>query len=77
MPLKYVRTKLTASNALSVAVATASISNELTDLLSFPPARAATGILLLIFKTIQVCSIVHPEIFPANTLVPGHPDKPK
>lgn len=54
MPLRYVRKKLTAGNALTLAVVTASVSHELTDLLSFPPARAATGILLLIFKTIQV-----------------------
>jgi hypothetical protein len=54
MPLRYVRRRLTAENALAVAVATTSITNELADMLQFPPARAATGILLLIFKTIQV-----------------------
>ncbi|KAI0341257.1 hypothetical protein BDW22DRAFT_341386 [Trametopsis cervina] len=53
MPLRYVRRKLTLENALTVAVATTSVTHELADLLQFPPARAATGILLLIFQTIQ------------------------
>lgn len=38
-----------------MAVATAEVGREISDLLQFPPARAATGILLVIFKTIQVC----------------------
>lgn len=56
MPLRYVRKKLSAENALTVAVATTAIGKELADLLQFPPARAATGILFLIFQTIQVSS---------------------
>lgn len=55
MPLRYIRSKITSGNALSVAVATAEVGREISDLLQFPPARAATGILLVIFKTIQVC----------------------
>ena len=54
MPLRYIRKQLTAENALSVAVATTSVTRELADMLQFPPARAAAGILLLIFQTIQV-----------------------
>ena len=54
MPLRYVRKRLTAENALSVAVATTSVTRELADMLQFPPARAAASILLLIFQTIQV-----------------------
>lgn len=57
MPLRYVRSKLSADSALSVAVATTSITKELADMLQFPPARAAAGILLLIFQTIQVSSL--------------------
>lgn len=54
MPLRYVRKRLTVENALTVAIATTAVTKELTDMLQFPPARAATGILLLIFQTIQV-----------------------
>ncbi len=54
MPLRYVKRRLTAQNMLTVAVATTSVTYELADMLQFPPARAATGILLLIFQTIQV-----------------------
>lgn len=54
MPLRYVRKRLTAENALSVAVATTAVTREIADMLQFPPARAAAGVLLLIFKTIQV-----------------------
>lgn len=54
MPLRYVKRSLTAQNVLTVAVATTSVTYELADMLQFPPARAATGILLLIFQTIQV-----------------------
>ena len=54
MPLRYVKKRLTTENVLSVAVATSELSREISDLLQFAPARAATGILYLIFKTIQV-----------------------
>lgn len=54
MPLRYVRKRLTAENVLSVAVTTTAITRELTDMLQFPPASAAAGVLLLIFRTIQV-----------------------
>lgn len=54
MPLRYVKRRLTGQNVLTVAVATTSVTYELADMLQFPPARAATGILLLIFQTIQV-----------------------
>ncbi|KAI0688494.1 hypothetical protein BC835DRAFT_1419088 [Cytidiella melzeri] len=53
MTIRFVRRRLTAENALTVAVATTAITHELADMLQFPPARVATGILLLIFKTIQ------------------------
>ncbi|THH31372.1 hypothetical protein EUX98_g2807 [Antrodiella citrinella] len=53
MPLRYVRSKLTAVNALSVAVATTAITKELADMAQFPPAKAAASLLLVIFQTIQ------------------------
>ncbi|GJE95773.1 NADAR family protein [Phanerochaete sordida] len=40
-------------DALSIAVAAAAASKELTALLSFPPISAASALLLEIFKTIQ------------------------
>ncbi|KIP09448.1 hypothetical protein PHLGIDRAFT_323621 [Phlebiopsis gigantea 11061_1 CR5-6] len=53
MPLQYVKRRLTSENILSAAVATSELSREISDLFQFAPARAATGILFLIFKTIQ------------------------
>lgn len=57
MPLRYVKKRLTAENALSVAIATTAVTRELADMTQFPPARAAAGLLLLIFQTIQVSII--------------------
>lgn len=59
MPLRYIRRSVTAKSVLSAAVATTSVSRDLSSLLAFPPAKAAAGILFLIFKTIQVrvCSL--------------------
>ena len=58
MPLRYVRKAFTTENALSVAVGTTAVARELADILQVPPARAAAGVLLLIFKTIQVSILV-------------------
>lgn len=55
MPLRYVRSKLSlnADTALSAVVATTSITRDLSELTQFPPAKAAAGVLLVIFQTIQ------------------------
>lgn len=42
----------TADNVLNAAIATSTLAKELSN--SFPPARLAVSILLLIFQTIQV-----------------------
>lgn len=75
MPLRYVRKRLTAENALSVAVATASVTRELSDLLQCPPARAATGILLLIFETIQVRLMHISTVNPTHLRDAGNPNQ--
>ncbi|KAL4245641.1 hypothetical protein ABKN59_010782 [Abortiporus biennis] len=53
MTIRYIRTKLSADNALSFAIATTSVARELADMSQCPPARAAASILLGIFQTIQ------------------------
>ncbi|RPD77045.1 hypothetical protein L226DRAFT_483343 [Lentinus tigrinus ALCF2SS1-7] len=45
--------KLTANDALSALIATSSVTREIADLLQFAPAKAAAGILLLIFETVK------------------------
>ena len=55
MPLRYVR-KLTADDALGIAIATTAVTRELADCLQFPPAKAAASLLCMIFQTIQVCT---------------------
>lgn len=54
MPLKYIRSKVTADNVLSTAIATTAITQELATLLQFPPVSAAASLLQKIFQTIQV-----------------------
>ncbi|GJF00383.1 hypothetical protein PsYK624_166700 [Phanerochaete sordida] len=53
MPLRAIRKRCTADNALTIAIAATTASHELAGLLAFPPVRAASAILLAIFKTIQ------------------------
>ncbi|KAI0944487.1 hypothetical protein AcW1_002181 [Taiwanofungus camphoratus] len=53
MPLKYIRSKVTADNVLSTAIATTAITQELATLLQFPPVSAAASLLQKIFQTIQ------------------------
>ncbi|KAH9856382.1 hypothetical protein C2E23DRAFT_882451 [Lenzites betulinus] len=55
MPLRVVKKirKSTLDNALSVLVLTSSVTKEIADVMQFPPAQAAAGILLLVFETIQ------------------------
>ncbi|KAI0830157.1 hypothetical protein BC628DRAFT_1473071 [Trametes gibbosa] len=55
MPLRVVKKirKPTIDNALSVLVLTSSVTKEIADVMQFPPAQAAAGILLLVFETIQ------------------------
>ncbi|RDX41179.1 hypothetical protein OH76DRAFT_1489711 [Lentinus brumalis] len=45
--------KLTANDALSALIATSSVTKEIADLLQFTPAKAAAGVLLLIFETLK------------------------
>ncbi|KAI0717740.1 hypothetical protein C8T65DRAFT_571587 [Cerioporus squamosus] len=45
--------KLTANDALGALIATSSVTKEIADLLQFTPAKAAAGILLLIFETLK------------------------
>ncbi|OCH91320.1 hypothetical protein OBBRIDRAFT_887032 [Obba rivulosa] len=53
MPLRYIRSKVTAGAVLNVAITTTSVTKELADILQFPPASAAAALLLCIFETIQ------------------------
>ncbi|KAL7278617.1 hypothetical protein ACG7TL_007618 [Trametes sanguinea] len=54
MPLKIVKIrKVTADDALNALVATSAVSKQIADIMQFPPAQAAAGILLLVFETIQ------------------------
>ncbi|KAI0668853.1 hypothetical protein C8Q78DRAFT_212859 [Trametes maxima] len=54
MPLRMVKIrKATADNALNVLVMTSAVTKEIADIMSFPPAQAAAGVLLLVFETIQ------------------------
>ncbi|KAI0651288.1 hypothetical protein C8Q79DRAFT_1004593 [Trametes meyenii] len=54
MPLRMIKVrKVTADNALNVLVLTSAVTKEIADIMSFPPAQAAAGVLLLVFETIQ------------------------
>ncbi|OBZ74650.1 hypothetical protein A0H81_05439 [Grifola frondosa] len=53
MPLRYIRSKVSADNAFNVVIATTAVTREIADLLQFPPAKAAASILLMVFQTIQ------------------------
>ncbi|PSR79848.1 hypothetical protein PHLCEN_2v6894 [Hermanssonia centrifuga] len=64
VPLSY------QENALSVALATTAVTRELADMCQFPPVRAAAGLLLLIFQTIQVSppSLLFTALTPAQDI---------
>lgn len=53
LPIKRIR-KATADNALSVLILTSEVTKQIADIMQFPPAQAAAGVLLLVFETIQV-----------------------
>ncbi|KAI8972561.1 hypothetical protein BD414DRAFT_425575 [Trametes punicea] len=54
MPFKIIKIrKVTADDAISALVATSAVSKQLADIMQFPPAQAAAGVLLLVFETIQ------------------------
>ncbi|CCM02113.1 uncharacterized protein FIBRA_04190 [Fibroporia radiculosa] len=53
MPLRYVRSKVTAGNVLRIAITTTAAAESLANLASFPPAAVAAAILLKIFQIIQ------------------------
>ncbi|KAI9057558.1 hypothetical protein FKP32DRAFT_1615265 [Trametes sanguinea] len=54
MPLKAIKIrKVTTDDALNALVATSAVSKQIADIMQFPPAQAAAGILLLVFETIQ------------------------
>ena len=75
MSLRAVKRRFTAKNALTVAVATTSMTYELADIFQFPPARAATGILLLIFQTIEVGTGLSCRTGTTLIVRTGYPDK--
>ncbi|KAJ8482575.1 hypothetical protein ONZ51_g5267 [Trametes cubensis] len=52
LPIKRIR-KVTADDALGALIATSAVTKEIADIMQFPPAQAAAGILLLVFQTIQ------------------------
>ncbi|EIW56653.1 uncharacterized protein TRAVEDRAFT_49473 [Trametes versicolor FP-101664 SS1] len=52
LPIKRIR-KATADNALSVLILTSEVTKQIADIMQFPPAQAAAGVLLLVFETIQ------------------------
>ncbi len=62
MPLtRYIsiRSKFSTDDALSALITASSVTRDISDMLQFTPAKAAASILLLIFQTIQVGSVVH------------------
>lgn len=56
MPLiRYISVRrVSGKDALSALIATSNVAREIADLLQCAPAKAAAGILLVIFETIQV-----------------------
>ncbi|KAH9893932.1 hypothetical protein C8Q73DRAFT_774184 [Cubamyces lactineus] len=52
LPIKRIR-RVTADDALGALIATSAVTKEIADIMQFPPAQAAAGILLLVFQTIQ------------------------
>ncbi|KAI0632872.1 hypothetical protein C8Q77DRAFT_1263022 [Trametes polyzona] len=52
LPIKRIR-KTTVDNALSALILTSEVTKEIADVMQFPPAQAAAGVLLLVFETIQ------------------------
>ncbi|KAI0776820.1 hypothetical protein BD413DRAFT_610404 [Trametes elegans] len=54
MPLKIVKIRRpTVDDALNGLILTSSVTKEIADIMQFPPAQAAAGVLLLVFETIQ------------------------
>ncbi|KAF8130317.1 hypothetical protein EV363DRAFT_1432216 [Boletus edulis] len=53
MPLRLIRTKVSAVDPLQVAISTTALAKDLLSTLQFPPAIAAVSIVLLMLETVQ------------------------
>ncbi|KAI0370861.1 hypothetical protein BV20DRAFT_943216 [Pilatotrama ljubarskyi] len=53
LPIKIIRRAVTVNNALAALTVTSEVTKQIADIMQFPPAQAAAGVLLLVFETIQ------------------------